>query len=43
MTKQPFAEVVKGVIPFLIAALIALILLVVFPQISMFLPSQVVG
>ena len=43
LTKQPFAEVVKGVIPFLIAALIALILLVVFPQISMFLPSQVVG
>ena len=43
LTKQPFAEVVKGVIPFLIAAWIALILLVVFPQISMFLPSQVVG
>ena len=43
LTKQPFSEVVKGVVPFLIAALIALILLVVFPQISMFLPSQVAG
>ena len=43
LTKQPFAEVVKGVVPFLCASLVALLLIVIFPQISTFIPSRVTG
>lgn len=39
LTKQPFGEVVKGVIPFLIAAFIALLMVICIPQIATFLPS----
>lgn len=43
LTKLPFAEVVKGVIPFLIAGLIALLSMIVFPQISILIPTLVAG
>lgn len=43
LTKLPFTQVVKGVIPFLIAMLIALLFMVAFPQIVTFIPSHVVG
>lgn len=39
LTKLPFSEVVKGVIPFLVAAFIALILVIVFPPFATFLPN----
>ena len=41
LTKLPFAEVVKGVIPFLCAAIIVLLLMVIFPQISLLIPSLI--
>ena len=43
LTKLPFAEVVKGALPFLLAAFIALLLVVVFPGISTLIPSLVTG
>lgn len=43
LTKQPFAEVVKGVVPFLIGGLIALLLIIIFPQISTCIPNLVTG
>ena len=39
ITKQPFGEVVIGVLPFLAASFIALILCIIFPPIVTFLPS----
>ncbi|MBQ3210055.1 MAG: TRAP transporter large permease [Oscillospiraceae bacterium] len=39
LTKQPFGDVVKGVLPFLAASLIALLLVVLIPQIATFLPG----
>lgn len=43
LTKQPFADVVKGALPFLAAAMLVLLLLILFPQISLFLPNLVTG
>lgn len=39
ITKQPFGEVVMGVLPFLAAAFLALILCIAFPPLVTFLPS----
>lgn len=39
ITKQPFGEVVVGVLPFLLASFIALILCIIFPPLVTFLPS----
>ena len=39
LTKQPFGDVVKGVLPFLAASLIALLLVIFIPQIATFLPG----
>ena len=39
ITKQPFGEVMIGVLPFLAASFIALILCIIFPPIVTFLPS----
>ncbi len=41
LTKQPFGDVVVGVLPFLIATFIALILCIIFPPIVTFLPGLV--
>lgn len=43
LTKQPFADVVKGALPFLAAAMLVLLLLILFPQVSLFLPNLVTG
>ena len=39
----PFKTLVKGVIPFLIPLLITLILLNIFPEITLFLPRLLTG
>ncbi|MBN2403884.1 MAG: TRAP transporter large permease [Spirochaetes bacterium] len=43
MTKIPFGTIYKGVLPFLIALVVALILLFVFPQIALWLPNLMMG
>lgn len=43
MTGLPFGTVYKGVIPFLFALVLALLLLFVFPQIALWLPSVMMG
>ncbi len=40
--KIPFAELVKNIIPFLLAALVALIVITYIPAVSMFLPSLLI-
>lgn len=39
VTKEPLGEVVRGVLPFLIAMLVCLAIIMAFPQLSLFLPS----
>jgi len=39
ITKVPFNTIYKGVFPFLIAMLVALALLFIFPQIALWLPG----
>lgn len=41
ITKLPFEEVVKGVLPFLAATFVALILIIIFPCISTWLPNLI--
>lgn len=41
ITKQPFGDVVKGVLPFLAATFATLIILILFPQLVTFLPGFV--
>lgn len=43
MTKIPFGTIYKGVLPFLIALVVALVLLFVFPQIALWLPNLMMG
>ena len=40
--KIPFAELVKNIIPFLLAALVALIVITYIPAVTMFLPSLLI-
>ena len=40
MTKVPIGTIYKGVTPFLIALVIAMVLLFLFPQLALWLPSQ---
>jgi C4-dicarboxylate transporter DctM subunit len=39
VTKVPLAEIFRGIIPFVIAMLVGIVILVAFPQISLFLPE----
>ena len=39
VTKVPLTEIFRGVIPFMAMMVLGLILLVIFPQISLFLPG----
>ena len=41
VAKQPIGKVYKGVYPFIIADFIAIVLIIAFPQISLFLPQFV--
>lgn len=43
LTKLPFGEVVRGVLPFLGAALAVLLAMIFFPQVSVFLPGLAAG
>ncbi len=43
MTKIPFGTIYKGVLPFLIALVVALILLFAFPQLALWLPKVMMG
>jgi C4-dicarboxylate transporter, DctM subunit len=43
ITGLPFGTIYKGVLPFLIALVVALILLFVFPQVALWLPSLMMG
>ncbi len=43
MTGLPFGTIYKGVVPFLFALVLALILLFVFPQIALWLPNLMMG
>ena len=40
VTKVPLAEVFRGITPFAIVLLVGTIILVAFPQISLFLPGM---
>jgi TRAP-type C4-dicarboxylate transport system permease large subunit len=39
VTKVPLHEVARGIVPFITAYLFCLVLLIIFPQISLFLPG----
>lgn len=43
VSKAPIGEVMRGVMPYLIAMLLLLALLIVFPQIALWLPNAVFG
>ncbi|MBN2040579.1 MAG: TRAP transporter large permease [Spirochaetes bacterium] len=43
MTKIPFGTVYKGVLPFLIALVVALVILFIFPQLALWLPNLMMG
>jgi len=41
MAKEPLGEVVRGVIPFILLMLLMLVVFIIFPDISLFLPNEV--
>ena len=43
ITKAPLAEVIRGITPFAILLLILLIVIMAFPQLSLWLPNLLLG
>lgn len=43
VAEVPLGKVLRGIVPFFLADLLSLVLLVAFPQIALFLPSMLVG